>query len=758
MTTTVAQQVALYNALVPLKKRVKIDVLKIYMHRFWFTINKHGSSYQFKIGKKRFSFDIKVFREILLLCPRLLDQGFDEPPSEEEFISFIKELGHIGIKNITAMVVDHMHQLWRTFAITETPRNKTKCTIPDSQRLSFITSFPKISLSMRIRMFMHTAQDDCILGLSCLPDLSCICYWSHNSKDEKDIQETCFSFIEKTLVTVEEEVHELAKKVKAPSTTVKSKRINLLSKATLLEEAQLKKVLKKSKSVDTHERTGSKPRVHNVSKVDSSKSEYESWGDSGDEANEKSDDDHEQVDDELTESDNPRTSDEEEETQDDEYVHTPEDYVPTNDETNVESNGDAEMTHAEQVNVEHEEVSQEVTGDQVKDEAQTTVMAALAIEVPTPSSSISSDYAAKYLNFDNIPLADTKVVSIMDINVQHEVPQLILEDEDAIDKGVADKLKKRKLDDADKDEGLSSSKSGKSTKDQVVELISMQDSNNAEHDDADYADMPMDQGEDLGNTNEQPNNKDVHKNDCDIAKATKPPLTFDELMHTPINFSTFVMNRLQINNLTKEFLVRPAYNLLKGTCKSYVELDYTMEECYHTLSKKLDWSNLKGHRCPYDLTKPLLVQMSSQGHQIVPANFFFNNNLEYLRRGSNDKKYTASMTNSKTARYELKGIEDMVMDDPNITIEEYIMLEEEKACRCGKVYNRETATYGKIWCDEDVYDLRSVETEFPAIVYNDTLTSEVTLSCESTVSPLNKNQIDFRILFDESVDEDYMIL
>ncbi|GJT91074.1 putative reverse transcriptase domain-containing protein [Tanacetum coccineum] len=68
------------------------------------------------------------------------------------------------------------------------------------------------------------------------------------------------------------------------------------------------------------------------------------------------------------------------------------------------------------------------------------------------------------------------------------------------------------------------------------------------------------------------------------------------------------------------------------------------------------------------------------------------------------------------------------MDDPNITIEEYIRLEEEKARKRGKVYNWETATYGKIWNDEDVHDLRSVETEFPAIVLNDALTSEVTLS------------------------------
>ncbi|GJS50052.1 hypothetical protein Tco_0600173 [Tanacetum coccineum] len=81
-------------------------------------------------------------------------------------------------------------------------------------------------------------------------------------------------------------------------------------------------------------------------------------------------------------------------------------------------------------------------------------------------------------------------------------------------------------------------------------------------------------------------------------------------------------------------------------------------------------------------------------------------------------------------------------------------LEEEKARRRGKVYNWETATYGKIWDNEDVHDLGSVETEFPAIVFNDTLTSEATLSCEPTVSSLNNDEIDFRISFDKSDDED----
>ncbi|GJY90276.1 ribonuclease H-like domain-containing protein [Tanacetum coccineum] len=98
------------------------------------------------------------------------------------------------------------------------------------------------------------------------------------------------------------------------------------------------------------------------------------------------------------------------------------------------------------------------------------------------------------------------------------------------------------------------------------------------------------------------------------------------------------------------------------------------------------------------------------------------------------------------------------MDDPNISMEEYIRLEEEKAHRHGKVYNWETVTYDKIWYDEDVHDLRSVETEFPAIVFNDSLTFEETPSCEPTVSPLNDNKIDFRISFDESDDEDYMVI
>ncbi|GJU28452.1 hypothetical protein Tco_1167073 [Tanacetum coccineum] len=98
-----------------------------------------------------------------------------------------------------------------------------------------------------------------------------------------------------------------------------------------------------------------------------------------------------------------------------------------------------------------------------------------------------------------------------------------------------------------------------------------------------------------------------------------------------------------------------------------------------------------------------------------------------------------------------------IMDDPNSTMEEYKRLKEEKAQKHEKVLNWETAKYGRIWYDEDVHDLRSVENEFPAIAFNDSLKSGETLSCEPTVSSLN-DEIDFKISFDDSDDEDYTVI
>ncbi|GKF95883.1 hypothetical protein Tco_0288618, partial [Tanacetum coccineum] len=71
------------------------------------------------------------------------------------------------------------------------------------------------------------------------------------------------------------------------------------------------------------------------------------------------------------------------------------------------------------------------------------------------------------------------------------------------------------------------------------------------------------------------------------------------------------------------------------------------------------------------------------------------------------------------------------MENPNLTMEEYIRLEDEKARKHGKVFNWQTATYGKIRIDDDLHDLSSVEAEFPAIVVNDDFATQDTVSCKS---------------------------
>ncbi|GJV31239.1 hypothetical protein Tco_1391639 [Tanacetum coccineum] len=87
-------------------------------------------------------------------------------------------------------------------------------------------------------------------------------------------------------------------------------------------------------------------------------------------------------------------------------------------------------------------------------------------------------------------------------------------------------------------------------------------------------------------------------------------------------------------------------------------------------------------------------------------------------------------------------------------MEEYIRLEEEKALSRGETFNWQTVAYGKMEYYEDEDDcFTNFESEFLAIVLDDT--SREALSWEPTVIPLNDNEIDFRISFDESDNEDY---
>nr|GEY31507.1 hypothetical protein [Tanacetum cinerariifolium] len=68
---------------------------------------------------------------------------------------------------------------------------------------------------------------------------------------------------------------------------------------------------------------------------------------------------------------------------------------------------------------------------------------------------------------------------------------------------------------------------------------------------------------------------------------------------------------------------------------------------------------VQGDRYPLDLSKPLPLQGPS-GHQTVAVDYFFNIDLEYSKTFDPEVTYTISITMTKAARYEIKGIEDMV--------------------------------------------------------------------------------------------------
>ncbi|GKC48557.1 hypothetical protein Tco_1071302, partial [Tanacetum coccineum] len=134
---------------------------------------------------------------------------------------------------------------------------------------------------------------------------------------------------------------------------------------------------------------------------------------------------------------------------------------------------------------------------------------------------------------------------------------------------------------------------------------------------------------------------------------------------------------------------------------------------------------------------PKEIQQAARDEALVSTN-------NYVKIVSCNMRIDPSLK-QKEATYQVK------MDDPNITMKEYIRLEEEKACRRGKVYNWETATYANMpvlpssepmvsYFDDFDY-FKDFENEFPAIAYNDALTSKLDFS-EPTVSPQHIDEFD----------------
>ncbi|GKA42560.1 retrovirus-related pol polyprotein from transposon TNT 1-94 [Tanacetum coccineum] len=367
------------------------DVPEVYMYQFWDSVHKHDTFYRFKMDKrKRFKLTLEIFRDIFKICPRVQGQDFDALPIDEEIVSFLRELGHFGeINSFNDVIVDQMHQPWRTFAalINRSLSRKT-------------TSLDKLCLS-RAQILRPTQIYGAILPESLTsPEMKetkayktyldfatgatppkITRKFKKASPSKKDLN--------LNLVPVDEEPKSTKKKVPAKKTTRKQTsgvfiRDNSVESSSKRKEkthpsgsgtvTKSAPSATKIKPLVTNKGTGAKPGVPDVTEYESTESEAESWGNDKDDINDDHDlsgednDQENDSDDDKTQSDNENESnsvhesdenetsskfdhqenEEEdenaEEEKEDEYVRTPSYYYPTDDEdkTNVDDNAEGD--------------------------------------------------------------------------------------------------------------------------------------------------------------------------------------------------------------------------------------------------------------------------------------------------------------------------------------------------------------------------------------------------------------------------------
>nr|GEW28025.1 hypothetical protein [Tanacetum cinerariifolium] len=188
MNTVDTQQVALGNSLIAPKKRLKIEECNA---RIAFSKPQREETYQVTLDALKLSPCYPAFLITAEICPRILNQDFIAPPSEEELVTFIQELGYFGKCNmLSAIHTDQMHQPWRAFvAIINSKKNVDYVALlwkyfmyqADNREISSARKehmpyprFSKVIISlfiskvktifMRNKINLHTIRDDSLLG------------------------------------------------------------------------------------------------------------------------------------------------------------------------------------------------------------------------------------------------------------------------------------------------------------------------------------------------------------------------------------------------------------------------------------------------------------------------------------------------------------------------------------------------------------------------------------------------------------------
>ncbi|GJS33690.1 hypothetical protein Tco_0532072 [Tanacetum coccineum] len=127
-----------------------------------------------------------------------------------------------------------------------------------------------------------------------------------------------------------------------------------------------------------------------------------------------------------------------------------------------------------------------------------------------------------------------------------------------------------------------------------------------------------------GHTDEQPDDKATL---VDWFKKLDCPLTPDPY---GLRDSVLTTDLLKPRSV-KLLMLKTLLPHLMSTCKSHTKLEYHFKECFKATNERLDWHNPEGKQYLFDLHKPLPLIQDHQVCQVIPKDYFINNDLEYLK-------------------------------------------------------------------------------------------------------------------------------
>nr|GEU52877.1 retrovirus-related Pol polyprotein from transposon TNT 1-94 [Tanacetum cinerariifolium] len=590
-----------------------LDVPEVYMHQFWDSVYKHDTFYRFKMDKqKRFNLTLEIFRDIFKICPRVQGQDFDALPTDEEIVSFLKEFVHTGeINSPNDVVVEHMHQPWRSFAalINKSLSGKT-------------TGLEKLRLfRAQILWFKKPAFPK----FTTVPVLT-----EEPTRKSKRVKRHAKKFTKAPVrgVVIRETPEMSFSKKKEKVDVTRGKGIELLYEVALTEDAQFEEVRRKSMrdfhkthpsgSVNVTKTAQSaakiKPSITNEGTgvklgVPNNKSSFKFNQDKNEEDIR---DDEEEVKDEFVKTpseDETKITDKAKGDEDEEMDYTTSQlYDDVDIRLNQPVDTDKEQVKNQLSQIFPEEVSNFALSVIQKMVKESLEGAFLAKESSQPQSSYEAGATLTEFEFKKILIDKIdKSESYLATPKRRECYEGLIKSYD-LDKtifstyGKVYSLKRsQKYKDTDEDPSTGSDRGLKKRKTSKDATPATEE---PEFEVAD-SDMPQDQEENPSNDDEEPKEKVASKRDW-FTKPTQPQEPTDH-----------------------------------------------------------DWNdNPEGGDYPFDLTKPLPLVMSGN-RQKVHVDYFFNNNLKYLQGGVSTMTYTNSITKTKAAQYDLPGIEDMV---PNIWV------------------------------------------------------------------------------------------